>query len=94
MYWAAANRDADEFDNPDTFDLDRPRNRHIAFGAGPHRCIGSNLARMNLRIAIGELVQRLSDIRLAPGANVEFHSTFNRAPRSMPILFTPGQRLG
>lgn len=89
MYWAAANRDPDEFDDPDTFDLDRPRNRHIAFGAGPHRCIGSNLARMNLRIAIGELVRRLTDIRLAPDANIEFHSTFNRAPRTMPIRFTP-----
>lgn len=94
MYWASANRDEAEFPNPDTFDLDRERNRHIAFGAGPHRCVGSNLARMNLRVAIEEIVRRLSDIKLKPGAEVDFHSTFNRAPLSVPITFTPGKRIG
>jgi cytochrome P450 len=92
IYWASANRDDDEFDDPDVFDLDRARNRHIAFGAGPHRCAGSNLARMNLRVALEELVNRVRDVRLQPGAEVEFHSTFNRAPLSVPITFTPGPR--
>jgi cytochrome P450 len=49
MYWASANRDPDEFEDPEKFDLTRPRNRHVSFGAGPHRCTGSNLARLNLR---------------------------------------------
>ena len=49
--------------DPDEFDLDRERNRHLAFGAGPHRCVGSNLARMNLRVALEELLRRLDDIR-------------------------------
>jgi hypothetical protein len=53
IYWASANRDEIEFERPELFDLDRKPNRHIAFGAGPHRCLGSNLARLNLRIAIG-----------------------------------------
>jgi cytochrome P450 len=92
MYWASANRDDAEFDDPDTFDPDRARNRHIAFGAGPHRCAGSNLARMNLRIAFAELVRRLDGIELQPGADVDFHSTFNRAPLTVPITFTPGPR--
>lgn len=92
IYWASANRDEAEFDDPDAFDLDRARNRHIAFGAGPHRCAGSNLARMNLRVALDEVVRRLTDIRLRPGADLEFHSTFNRAPLSVPITFTPGPR--
>jgi len=92
MYWASANRDEAEFPAPDAFDLDRERNRHIAFGAGPHRCVGSNLARMNLRVAIGEVVRRLHDIKLQPGADIDFHSTFNRAPLSVPITFTPGER--
>jgi len=91
MYWAAANRDEAEFPEPDTFDPRRARNRHIAFGAGPHRCVGSNLARMNLRVAIEEIVRRLGDIRLRPGADIGFHSTFNRAPLSVPITFTPGE---
>ena len=92
MYWASANRDEAEFTTPDAFDLERERNRHIAFGAGPHRCVGSNLARMNLRVAIGEVVRRLHDIKLQPGADIDFHSTFNRAPLSVPITFTPGER--
>ena len=92
MSWASANRDEAEFAAPDAFDLDRERNRHIAFGAGPHRCVGSNLARMNLRVAIGEVVRRLHDIKLQPGADIDFHSTFNRAPLSVPITFTPGER--
>jgi cytochrome P450 len=92
IYWASANRDEAEFENPDAFDLDRPQNRHIAFGAGPHRCAGSNLARMNLRIAIEEIARRLHDVKLKPGAEVEFHSTFNRAPLLVPITFTPGPR--
>jgi cytochrome P450 len=92
IYWASANRDGTEFDDPDTFDAERAKNRHIAFGAGPHRCAGSNLARMNLRVAIDEIVRRITDARLQPGAGTEFHSTFNRAPLSVPITFTPGPR--
>jgi len=89
IYWAAANRDEHEFENPDAFDLDRTRNRHMAFGAGPHRCAGSNLARMNLRIALEEIVSRLHGIKLQDGAEIEFHTTFNRAPLSVPITFRP-----
>jgi cytochrome P450 len=93
--WASANRDEAEFPNPDAFDLSRPSNRHIAFGAGPHRCAGSNLARMNLRIALVELVQRLHDIRLrARVEDIPFHSAFNRSPLSLPITFTPGLPVG
>ncbi|MFC5752240.1 cytochrome P450 [Actinomadura rugatobispora] len=92
IYWASANRDEAEFPDADSFDLDRTSNRHIAFGAGPHRCVGSNLARMNLRIALEEIAQRLVDVRLQPDADIDFHSTFNRAPLSVPITFTPGPR--
>jgi cytochrome P450 len=92
--WAAANRDEAEFAHPDTFDLERPSNRHVAFGAGPHRCAGSNLARMNLRLAVHELVQRLLDTRLlTPVEQIPYHSAYNRAPQSLPISFTPGRRL-
>jgi cytochrome P450 len=90
MYWAAANRDESEFPDADRFDLDRTSNRHIAFGAGPHRCAGSNLARMNLRIALEVLVNRVTDVKLASGAEIDWHTAFNRAPISVPITFTPG----
>jgi cytochrome P450 len=92
--WAGANRDEKEFACPHQFDLERESNRHIAFGAGPHRCAGSNLARMNLRIAVGELVRRLHDIRLADGAEpIRFNSAYSRSPKAVPITFTPGPRL-
>lgn len=95
IYWASANRDEGEFLDAASFDLNRTSNRHIAFGAGPHRCAGSNLARLNLRVAVHELVQRVTDLKLmAPVEDLPFHSALNRSPLSVPISFTPGPRLG
>jgi cytochrome P450 len=92
IYYAAANRDEREFPSPSAFDLDRPANRHLSFGAGPHRCAGSNLARLNLRVAVEEIVRRMADIHLQPDAEVEFHNAFNRAPLAVPVTFAPGPR--
>ena len=94
IYWASANRDEAEFERPHEFDVDRPAIRHLAFGAGPHRCAGSHLARMNLRIALEELVQRLHEIRLAPEAEIVYHSAMSRTPVAVPITFTPGPKRG
>lgn len=93
--WASASRDESEFPRPHEVVLDRAHNRHLAFGAGPHRCAGSNLARLNLRVALEEIVRRLPDMRLQiPAADIPWHFAFNRAPLSIPIAFTPGPRLG
>lgn len=89
IHWASANRDGGEFADPDVFDLGRERNRHLSFGVGPHRCLGSNLAKMNLRIALEELLRRLDDIRLADGAVIRYHAGLTRSPLSVPITFTP-----
>jgi cytochrome P450 len=94
LYWASANRDRAEFSAPDEFDLGREHNRHFAFGVGPHRCAGSNLARLNLRIGLEEALRRLHDIRLAGGAEIHYHSTTTRSPLTLPITFTPGPREG
>lgn len=95
IYWASANRDEAEFPCPADFDMDRPSNRHLTFGAGPHRCAGSNLARLNVRIALEEVVRRLDELRLQDGAEpIPFHSVLNRAPLTVPITFTPGPRIG
>jgi cytochrome P450 len=88
IYWASADRDGAQFEDPDRFDAARPSNRHLAFGAGPHRCAGSHLARMNLRVALEELLPRLRDLRLEDPVDIRFHSTFNRAPLAVPITFT------
>ena len=93
IYWASANRDEGEFDAAAAFDPSRASNRHLAFGAGPHRCAGSNLARLNLRVALEELLARVDDVALQPGVEpIHFHSALNRAPLSVPITFTPGPR--
>jgi cytochrome P450 len=92
MYWASADRDEEQFPDADVFDPERDRNPHFAFGAGPHRCAGSNLARLNLRIALEELLVRLDDIRLQDGADVHFHSTLTRSPLQLPITFTARPR--
>ena len=92
IYWASANRDEGEFPCPAHFDPDRASNRHLTFGAGPHRCAGSNLARMNLRIALVEVVTRLDGLLLATDEPIPFHSVLNRAPLTVPITFTPGPR--
>ena len=82
-----------EFDDAAAFDPSRSSNRHLAFGAGPHRCAGSNLARLNLRVALEELLTRLDDVALQPGVEpLHFHSALNRAPLTVPITFTPGPR--
>ena len=89
IHWASANRDSAEFPGPDDFDLARERNRHLSFGAGPHRCVGSNLARMNMRVALEELLRRLGDIKLADGTQVRYRAGLTRSPLSVPITFTP-----
>jgi cytochrome P450 len=93
IYWASADRDEGEFPHADSFSLDRSNNRHLAFGAGPHRCAGSNLARMNMRIALGELVNRLEGIKRQEGTDIHYHATFTRAPLAVPITFAPGRRM-
>jgi cytochrome P450 len=87
---AGANRDEAEFERADTFDLHRPRNRHIAFGVGPHRCLGSNLARANLVLALDELLPRMHDIALQPDCErIDYLSVFNRSPKAVPLSFKP-----
>jgi cytochrome P450 len=95
LSWASANRDDGEFTRPAEFDPLRPRNRHIAFGAGPHRCAGSHLARLNLRVAIEEIVRRLHDVELQiPVEEIAWHTGFSRTPLRVPIRFTPGPPAG
>jgi hypothetical protein len=70
---ALASRDPNEIDGPDTIRLDRDVNRHFAFGAGPHRCVGSHLARLELGIAIRELLVRVPNFHPAPGEPTSIH---------------------
>lgn len=66
-----ANRDPRKFDDPDTFQIDRPNaNQHLAFGGGPHRCLGMHLARLELKVVLEEWHQRIPDYRITPGTEL------------------------
>jgi cytochrome P450 len=91
MYFGAANRDPDKFDNPDGLDLSRTPNEHIAFGGGPHVCLGQHLARIEIDAILVEVLSRMQNLRIA--APPEYlASTFISGPKSMPVTFTPGRR--
>jgi cytochrome P450 len=83
----AGNRDPDNFEEPDRVLIDRAVNRHAAFGLGIHRCLGSNLARMELRVALEEWLAAIPSFRLADGADVEWNGGQVRGPRSIPLQF-------
>jgi cytochrome P450 len=94
LHFGAANRDPDEFDHPGTMDMDRPRNRHLSFGGGPHRCIGSNLARLNLRVVFEEILSRMDDIQLSETESSRHNPAwFAWGLQYLPITFTPGKRV-
>ncbi len=86
----SANRDEDAFDDAGEFVIDRQRNRHAAFGLGIHRCAGSNLARMELRVALEEWVAAVDRFELAdPDPDAVRWSTGQvRGPRELPVPTT------
>ena len=91
--YASANRDAQEFPDPDRCVLDRQANRHLGFGAGVHRCLGSNLARLEFHIGLEQALCRMPDFSLAPDAEAAFHgNSVTRGYREIPVVFTPGER--
>ena len=87
MNFPAANRDPEQFEHPDQVILDREHNRHVAFGAGIHRCAGSNLARMELRVALEEWLARIPEFELVDPALVTWAGGQVRGPRNIPVRF-------
>jgi cytochrome P450 len=83
----AANRDPSMFPQADKVIIDRKDNRHATFGLGIHRCVGSNLARMELRVGIEEWLKRIPQFRLDPSLPVQWSEGTVRGPRRLPILF-------
>ncbi|MFB7172638.1 cytochrome P450 [Streptomyces sp. NPDC056254] len=85
----AADRDALQFDEPDTFDMARPNNRHVAFGFGPHYCPGTELARIQIAVALEVVLRRLPDLKLTiPAEDVRLRPAyFIRSPVALPVSY-------
>jgi cytochrome P450 family 142 subfamily A polypeptide 1 len=92
LLYPSANRDADVFDEPDRFIADRDPNPHLAFGVGNHFCLGANLARMEIRVVLEEVLRRIPDMRYADGPPHVHPSLLVRSYVRMPVQFTPEQR--
>jgi cholest-4-en-3-one 26-monooxygenase len=88
LFYPAANRDADVFEKPHEFDVTRDPDPHLAFGWGPHFCLGANLARGEIRSIFSELLSRLPDIEVNGPVRRLRSSTVNSI-KSMPVRFTP-----
>jgi cytochrome P450 len=89
VFLASANRDEHHYTEPDRFDIHRTPEPHLSFGSGPHMCLGVHLARMESRLALDAVLQRLHDLRLdseAPRARI-IGSLF-RSPDALPVRFT------
>ena len=94
LCWASANRDPKHFENPEEINLERKVNRHMTFGVGMHRCMGSHLARIESNVMLTEILTRLPDYQLdesglqfAPDVGVVYGYS------AVPVTFTPGQRV-
>jgi cytochrome P450 len=86
LFYPSANRDEDVFDAPFTFDVERAHNRHIAFGIGEHFCLGANLARLELRVVLRHLIERVDAIELA-GPVEPLRSSFLGGIKRMPVRY-------
>lgn len=83
----AANRDPEQFPEPDRLDIGRPDNKHLSFGLGTHFCLGAQLARLEVRIALETLLRRMPGLRLE-GAEPEYRAHFNlRGLKALPVTF-------
>ena len=88
MWYPSVNRDEDHFENPDTFDITRNPNEHLAFGIGEHFCLGAGFARLEIKVMFQELLRRLPDIH-AVGEPERLNSNFIAGVKRLPVEFTP-----
>lgn len=94
LMFESANFDESVFGDPENFRIDRHPNSHVAFGFGTHFCLGNQLARLELRLMVSRILQRLPDLRLADGAHVPLRAAnFVSGPEAMPVVFTPTKRV-
>jgi cholest-4-en-3-one 26-monooxygenase len=90
LLYSSANRDDAVFDDPFRFDMRRSPNDHVAFGFGPHFCLGASLARLELQVVLDRLLERLPDLTLADeGEPPHRAANFVSGHERMPVRFAP-----
>ena len=85
LNYAAASRDPEVCSNPERFDIERQEVVHTAFGVGPHRCLGEHLARLEIRVAVEEFLQRIPDFELVPGTTPVYESGQLRTMKNLHL---------
>ncbi|SFP58092.1 cytochrome P450, family 142, subfamily A, polypeptide 1 [Actinomadura madurae] len=94
LLYPSANRDRAVFTDPDAFDITRHPNEHLAFGNGPHFCLGNSLARLEMQVMFGRLLARLPDLEPVDSAEPAHRpANFVSGYESMPVRFTPTRRV-
>src|SRR2546430_1756072 len=89
VFIGSANRGERHYAEPDRFDVHRAPGPHMSFGSGPHTCLGMHLARMETRVALEAILERLHDLRLDPGAaRPRIVGSIFRSPNTLPVCFT------
>ena len=91
MYFGSANRDPEKFTNPDGLDLSRSPNEHIAFGTGPHGCLGQHIARIEIDAILREVLTRMDGLKIASAAEW-LSSNFISGPKHLPVTFQAAKR--
>jgi len=87
---ASANHDETRYENAEEFDIERPTQNHLAFGTGQHQCLGMHLARLELRVGLATILDRLPGLRLDPDAEPPLiEGLAFRGPVSLPVVFDP-----
>ena len=90
MINGSASHDEARWDDPGEWDLDREPQQHMAFGTGPHQCLGMHLARMELEVGINAVLDRLPNLRLDPDAEPPTIAGYAfRGPQELQVLFDP-----
>jgi cytochrome P450 len=87
LLFASANRDDAAFDHPERLIIDRPNNRHLAFGTGIHRCLGAHLARLEMRVVLEEVLDRIPGYRIEDEDAVEVSGVLARHAQSLPVVW-------
>lgn len=91
LNFMGGNHDPERFEDPERVDIDRDARGQLAFGDGPHKCLGQHLARIELRILLGEVLSRMPDYELVPDG-IKRYRAITRGVSSLRVRFTPGRR--